>query len=132
MTRGARYPLVLAVWLSSRGFAFVLFEAPESPFDWGMRHFRQIDKNERSAQAIAALVTRYDPAVLVLEDTTIARCGRCRRVRELSNSLRHLADAQGVRVAAYARADIRDVFASFNATTKYEIAVAVARLIRAF
>jgi len=35
-----RYALVLSIYPNTRGFAFVLFEGPLSPFDWGVKEVR--------------------------------------------------------------------------------------------
>jgi hypothetical protein len=37
MSGPRRYALVLAIYLNTRGFGFVLFEGHLSPFDWGNR-----------------------------------------------------------------------------------------------
>ena len=62
--------LVLAVYATSKGFAFVLFEGPESPFDWGVRDIRNPSRNQKCADAVARIVDQYQPGVLVIEDTS--------------------------------------------------------------
>jgi hypothetical protein len=43
-----RYACVVAVYLNTRGFAFVVFESSLSPIDWGIKETRGPQKNSRS------------------------------------------------------------------------------------
>lgn len=132
MTHANSENLVLSVYPTSRGFAFVLFEGPESPFDWGVKEIKEKHKNTRTLEAIERLIERYQPEVLVLEDTTERDSRRTSRIRKLYRSLVHLADAQRMEVYRYPKSVVKQVFASVGAGTKYEIAKAIAIQIPAF
>ena len=54
-----RYALVLAIYPTNHGFAFVLFEGSLSPIDWGIARRDGHDKNSRCLKLIAALFLRY-------------------------------------------------------------------------
>lgn len=123
---------VLAINLSSRGYAFVLFEGPESPFDWGIKAVRRIKKNSRIVDGIAALIAHYHPRVVVMENFTEATSRRAMRVRKLYRALVDLAKTESIEVRLYARTVVKRCFSSVGGTTKYEIAQAVARHIPAF
>jgi Holliday junction resolvasome RuvABC endonuclease subunit len=123
---------VLAIYPSARGFAFVVFEGPESPFDWGTKEFRGAGKNARSLNAITELVARYRPVGIVIEDFAANGTRRSVRIRHLYRSIIRLAESECIEVFRYSRAQIQHCFGSVGATTKYEIATAIARHIPAF
>jgi len=123
---------VLAVYPFSRGFAFVLFEGPESPFDWGVREIKEKHKNVKTLDAIKVLIDRYRPEVLVIEDIGERGSRQTGRVRKLYRMLTHLAATEYVELYRFPKSAVRMYFASVGATTKYEIAKAIARQIPAF
>lgn len=124
--------LVLAVYPFSRGFAFVLFEGPESPFDWGVKEVKGPNKNARTLAEIRHLLDRYRPEVLVIEDTSGKESRRTSRIRKLYRALAHLAQAEYVDLCRFSPANVKACFASVGASTKYEIAKAIATQIPAF
>ena len=123
---------ILALYPSARGFAFVVFEGPTSPFDWGTKEFRGISRNARTLDAITELIERYRPDAMVIEDFTEKDSRRSARIRSLYRSLIHLAQVECIDVSRYTKAQVRHCFGSVGATTKYEIATAIARQIPAF
>ena len=70
MTDAHPQNLVLSIYPFSRGFAFVFFEGPESPFDWGVKEIKEKHKNTKTLDEIKKLIDRYRPEVLVIEDTS--------------------------------------------------------------
>lgn len=132
MTNAHAQELVFAVYPFSRGFAFVLFEGPESPVDWGVKEIKEKDKNGRVLEEIKKLVDRYRPEVLVIEDTACARSRRTARIRKLYRMLVHFAGVEYVDVYRCSRMEVRACFAGVGARTKYEIAKAIATQIPAF
>jgi hypothetical protein len=124
--------LVLAVYATSKGFAFVLFEGPESPFDWGVREISNPSRNQKCVEAIAKIVDQYQPTVLVIEDTSEQLSRRTARIRRLYQSLEHFAKVRAIDVHHVTKSAIRQTFASVGAVTKYEIAQAIAIQIPAF
>jgi hypothetical protein len=73
MTWSSRHTLATAIYLNSRGFAFVLFEGELAPRNWGTIEARGKDKRERVLSRIDGLLSRYKPDVVVLQ------CFRIRR-----------------------------------------------------
>ncbi len=124
--------LVLSIYATSKGFAFVLFEGPESPYDWGVREIPNPSRNEKCVDAIERIVIRYQPSVLVIEDITDRASKRTARIHRLYQSIIHLAHTNVIDVYRYPKAAIRQTFSTVGATTKYEIAQAIARQIPAF
>lgn len=122
----------LALYPFTRGFAFVLFEGPSSPIDWGVKELRGGEKNAITLQAVARLVDRYAPETIVIEDMKDTESRRHLRIRALYRLIAILARSRGIDVARYRHADVLKTFASVGARTKYEIAQAIAEQIPAF
>lgn len=127
------YPnLVLAITPTARGFAFVLFEGPLAPHDWGLTEIRSKPKNTRTIERVRQIIERYHPHTLVIPDCASRSARRSPRIRALALALKHLALAQQMDVQQLDRATIRRCFVSVGARTKVEIAHAIAREIPAF
>jgi hypothetical protein len=124
--------LVLAVYPTSRGFGFVLFEGPESPYDWGVREIKEKHRNTKTVEAIKNLIDRYRPEALIIEATEERRYRRSSRIRKLYRMLAHLAATEYVEVYRFPEEAVRRHFEPFGARTKYETAQAIALQIPAF
>ena len=124
--------LVLSIYATSRGFAFVLFEGPESPFDWGVREINNPSRNKKCLGAIAELIDRNQPSHIVIEDTGDSHSRRNIRVQHLYRSVAALADRNFIEVHRVSKPAIGECFANVGAVTKYEIAQAIAMRIPAF
>jgi len=120
-----KHDYVLALHPSSRGFGWVLFEGPLSPFDWGTAHIRD-EKNRRSLQAIEALLDRYHPSVLVLEVFESASSRRAPRIRNLCESAIVQAEARSIEACLYSREQIHAALGARGARTRHGIAVLIA------
>lgn len=123
---------VLAVSPSPRGFAFVLFQGPLQPFDWGVKDIRGNQKNPLTLLAVKKLIRRYRPETLVLETTEAGDTRRGPRIRALLPLVVRLAEKEGVAVKCYSRREIRKAFEGDNARTRPEIAKVIAAKIPAF
>lgn len=124
MTHAHDKEFVLAVYPTSRGFAFVLFEGPGIPHDWGVRRITTTNKNAATLERITKLVERYEPDILVFEATN-TKSRRSARIIRFYRMLAHYAATKHLTVFRYTRADIRACFVSVGATTKMEIAKAI-------
>ena len=122
---------VLGFHPTARGFGWVVFEGPFRPIDWGLVSARK-DKNATCLKRLKRLLTRFAPETLVLEAYDRETTRRARRIARLGVRARTLADGQGIETAVYTRAEIREAFAEVGATTRRDIAEAVARHLDAF
>ena len=116
---------VLAIDPTSRGFGFVVFEGPQRLIDWGVAHVRSA-KHTRSLERIEALLDRYTPAVVVVEDNSSEASRRCARVRELLSGIIELASSKKVRCQRFSRRAVKGVFSECRAVTKDQIATVIA------
>jgi hypothetical protein len=132
MTAPQRYELVLAIYLTRRGFAFVLFEGSLSPIDWGSTRRYGPEKNEHCLRIAGALFSRYHPDVLVLQDTSWTGTRRSQRVMTLNAALFEFAERQDLPVCAFSRDSVRAMFSYLGSPTKRAIAEVIAKHIPAF
>jgi hypothetical protein len=132
MNIGKRYDLVLAIYATSHGFAFALFEGPLSPVDWGIARRSGAKRNERCLRMIAALLLRYSPDLIVLQDTSPSGTLRSKPVQALNTSIAEMAEQHGVPVRQYSRDNVRLAFGELKPPTKHAIAETIARHIPAF
>lgn len=126
------HELVLALYPFSKGFAFVLFEGMESPFDWGVREIKEQRRNVKSIDAIKELIERYRPEVIVIEDINDPKCRRSVRIKKFYNMLTHLTTSEYVDLYRVRESAVRTYFLKAGAVTKYERARAIGRQIPAF
>ena len=124
--RHNRQRLILAIYPTTRGFGFVVFEGRHRTIDWGVKEARG-DKNLNVLAKVEELMAWYRPDMLVLENAVGARSRRAERIRLLHLQLVELARTRKIALRQFTRSDIKAAFASRNASTKYEIAQAVSR-----
>lgn len=73
---------VLALDPFSRGVGFAVLEGPEHLIDWGLKTTGRAD-NEKAIRATLALIARFQPDVLAVEDSDAAGSRRGGRVQQL-------------------------------------------------
>lgn len=110
---------------TSRGFGYAILEIPDLLIDWGVCQVRT-DKKERVLRKVAALIHRFAPDIVVVENIHQERCRRGPRVRDLIESIVSLARAMDVAVGRVAMRDVRDHFAEAHAKNKDAIAKQIA------
>ncbi len=77
---------VLGVDPSTRSVAFAVLDGPDFLFDWGTKSTGKAD-SARALQVIGALVERFQPQILAIEDCNARGSRRCPRVRMLLDDL---------------------------------------------
>lgn len=125
-----KHALVLALHATSRGFGYVVFEGPLSPYDWGMVGAKG-DKNAQCLRKIEMMLDRFMPETLVLEEATSV-ANRSVRIKRLYAGIASMAVSRGVDIVIYTLGQIKACFASVGAVTRQEIAEAVGRYFDAF
>jgi hypothetical protein len=116
---------VLGVDPSTRSVAFALLEGPDLLFDWGTKSTGKAD-SARALEVIGALVTKFQPQILAIEDCKARGSRRCPRVRKLLYDLASIVPPSvtirriSIRRFASASEDSR-------AQTKYQRAVDLAQ-----
>jgi RNase H-fold protein (predicted Holliday junction resolvase) len=116
-----KYPRILAIAPSTRGFGFALVEGLNTLVDRGVKNV-DADKNTGSLARVKALIAHYEPDVLVLEDASAKPVRRAPRIRELTERIVSMAKRQDVRVMLLPRKQVRRVFFADGQGTKYALA----------
>ena len=127
-----RYVLVLAIYLNTRGFAFVIFESSLSPVDWGVKEVRGARRHARCLAKVVMIMDRWQPDVLVLQDTSPRGTFRTQRITKLNSAIAELTGSRGMALYAYSRADIWKAFRDVGVGNKHDLAMVVALHIPAF
>lgn len=128
MIRRASNPeLVLAVYPSTKGFGYAVFEGAIMLVDWGVKGARGKGKNAVSLGKFRELLDFYRPDVLAIDDCKGERWRRARRIKALSDQMAAEAGQSGIASASISRADVRAFFSRSSARTKRQIALAIAR-----
>jgi Holliday junction resolvasome RuvABC endonuclease subunit len=120
-----RQELVLGLYPTPHGFGWILFEGPLAAHDWGTSVTRT-NKNATCLARIEAIIERYAPGIIVLEQFERGATVRADRLQHLCRAIVHLANNRGIETRVYSRAAIRTCFASIGARTRQEIAQAIA------
>lgn len=122
MKSASSFQRILAIDPTTSGFAFIVLEGGVRLVDWGVARVWAESDNEYLAR-IEAIVERYSPACLVVQDTTQSRRGPRAR-RRIALLLRY---AKSVEMAATSVSweAVRQAIGQ-GVNTKYEIASAIA------
>lgn len=129
MNTRQRYDLILSIYLTIRGYAYVLAEGPLNPVDWSTSEARGPEKNVKCLKFIEALVKRYRPDVLILENTSHKSSWRSLRVQKLNADICVFAQDYGIPVITVSREEVKAAFAPHGAETKDEIAEVISERI---
>lgn len=127
-----RYDLAASIYLSTRGYGFVIAEGPESPVDWGTSEVHGPEKNRKCLLAVKTLVRRYHPDILILEDVKASYTPRSTRVVDLTTDIAEFAVEHGTPIYFISRDMIRQTFRRHGAETKDEVAEVIGERIPVF
>jgi hypothetical protein len=116
--------ITLSLDPTSEGFCFVVLAGSETLLDWGCREVMK-SRPEEWRRKIAKFIGRYNPDLIVLERMEPSRRGPW--ARRFAADVGVFARDLGIAVGEISRREVQEEF-SESGRTKYEIAVAIARL----
>jgi len=122
--------LVLAVYPTARGFAWVIFESPQKPVAWSLVHART-GRGDHLVRRFARILDRYAPGTVVLEDFE-KTSRRSARIRHLCQEMAHEAMIRGMETPVFDNDAVRMVFAKYGAMTRAAITRVIADMIEDF
>lgn len=115
--------VVLAIFAHSRGFAIAIFENALTILNaYNVVIHSYPIQNTKVLNKLKEKIDFYRPDVVVLEDPNGYGTRKSKRIAKLIQRIEKHTTASSLKVAKYSRNDIRFVFSSFNASSKYEIA----------
>ena len=91
-----KYPRMLAIAPSTRGFGFALVEGLNTLVDWGVK-LAEGDKNSQSLRKAKELIALYQPDVIVLQDTSAKPLRHSLRIRNLTKRIIRMSERRGMR-----------------------------------
>jgi Holliday junction resolvasome RuvABC endonuclease subunit len=121
-----KYPRILAIAPSTRGFGYAVLEGHNILVDWGVRSIKG-DKNAGSIEKVEKMIALYEPQVMVLEDTGAKESRRSPRIQALTKQLIAVAESRTIKVALFPRKQVRQVFFADGCGTKHALAEIIAR-----
>lgn len=120
-----KYPRILAIAPSTRGFGYAVLEGRKELVDWGVKSVTG-DKNAGSMEKVEEIIAHYNPQVMVLEDTEAKGSRRSARIRVLTKRLIALAESREIRVVLFSQKQVRRVFFADGCGTKHALAEIIA------
>ena len=124
-TNFSKYPRILAITPSTKGFGYAVLEGQKLLVDWGVKSVTR-DKNAGSIEKVEEMIAHYDPQVMVLEDTAIKGSRRSPRIQALTKCLIAVAERRNIKVALFSQEKIRRVFLGDVRGTKHALAAIIA------
>jgi len=113
---------IFAIDPTSRGFAFAVLEAPAFLVDWGERIVPAKSAGLRCK--VDELLSRYEPALLAIEDLAAPGARRRKRASKEIRSIELLARKRGLSAERVSRLAVTNAFAP--AKSKFEVALRLA------
>jgi hypothetical protein len=121
-----KFPRILAIAPSTRGFGYAVLEGKETLVNWGVKTVRG-DKNRRCIEIAGKMLAHYHPEVMVLQDHSGTDSRRPVRIRVLAHGIIDLAPKHGVSVVLFTRKQIDKVFFARGRGTRYARAEILAK-----
>lgn len=118
---------ILAIAPTTRGFGFAVLDGNETLVDWGVRRIDGKIKNTWSLAMVEKLVARYQPGVMVLQDTLAKSSRRAPRIKALTKRIIALAKGHKVRVKLFTFEKVRKIFFADGKGTKHALAEIIAK-----
>ena len=113
-----KYPRILAIAPSTRGFGFAVVEGINTLADWGVKSTKG-NKTRECLLKVDDLISHYHPDVIVLEDASAKGSRRSRRIRVVIQAIAKLASTRSVLVKLFSRQEVRRFFFSDAKGTKH-------------
>src|ERR1035438_1649219 len=120
-----KYPRILAIAPSTRGFGYAVLEGHKQLVDWGVKSVEG-NKNAGSIKKVEELIAHYNPQVMVLEDTATKGSHRSSRIQALTQRLAAVAEGRTIKVMLFSQKHIRRIFFGDWGGTKHGIAQIIA------
>jgi hypothetical protein len=126
------YDRAAAIYPNTRGFAFVVFEGPFAPIDWGVKCIRGKAKHRKCLLRIEEVITRYQPDGLILQNMSPTGTQRAPRIVKINSAIEEVCDRLGLHIYRFSRDEVRSVFSYLGPPTKRAIAEAITKHVPAF
>jgi hypothetical protein len=116
---------ILAIDPFASGIGFVVLSGSENLIDWGLRTVRG-EKNPACLRVVEALILRYSPNVIIVENCQAKGCYHGHRIKDLIEDIAVLARARKAEYRRVTRLTVYKAFSQYGASTKHQIAAELA------
>ena len=115
---------MLAVSLRSRRFGYAVFEGSSRLLDWGILYYPMSNRAQRVAASkrVTSLFTLLAPSMVVVQPVRRQNGGNKSDADSIIRMIKHEASIRTIPVRAMKKAEVKNVFRRFGATSKHEIA----------
>ena len=120
-----KYPRILAIAPSTKGFGYAVFEGHKMLVHWGVKSVKG-DKNAGAIEKVEHMIARYNPQVMVLEETASKESRRSLRIKKLTKRLVAVAEKRTIKVVLFSQKQIRRVSLGDDPGTKHALAKSIA------
>ena len=122
-TKTRKTNIVLALFVNARGFGIAVLEDALTVLNaYNVVLHTYPICNNKVLEKIKEKIDFYLPSVVILEDATGYGSRKSKRVKKMISLIEEYVQNTSLQINKYSRNDIRFVFSSFNAHSKYEIA----------
>ncbi|WP_026776296.1 hypothetical protein [Polaribacter sp. Hel_I_88] len=122
MTANRQQRITLAMYPNTFGVGFVICEGPKEILDYGIKKVQPIS-HYKYMKKVKWLFEYCKPDIVLLLDYKSRKISK--RQKRIIDAILQLARAQNLQLKTYSRSQIKQTFLSFQAKTKYEIAMMV-------
>lgn len=120
-----QYHRILAIDPSTKGFGFAVLEGNDRLVDWGVAGLWS-KSDEEFLTRLEAMVDRYRPAIIAVEDTSSTRRGE--RAQRRIEAVVEYAELRDVHPILVSRSEVRSSLDLPTDATKHEAAARIAEL----
>lgn len=121
---GADQKLTLVLYPNTHGIGFVICEGPKEVLDFGLKKVRSIS-HHRYVKKAKWLISYCKPNLVLLLDYKSGPQRISKRQEKIIDSITDLARTNQINIDTYSRSQIKQVFAAFDRSTKYDIAMLI-------
>ena len=117
-----RQRITLALYPNTFGVGYVICENPKEILDYGLKKVYPIC-HHKYMKKIKWLLEYCKPDIVLLLDYKARKISN--RQKKIIDEIIRLAHAKNLNLKKYSRSQIKQTFSSFNAKTKYEVAMVI-------
>jgi DNA polymerase elongation subunit (family B) len=111
---------VLALYPNRYGVAYALFHTAKELLEYGIGNIQPVS-NKKVLQRIKKYIEHYKPDVIITRNINDLGNRKNKRIQALIDALCDEARCQNLEIYSYTRSEIKEVFLSFDAESKYVI-----------
>ena len=122
MTATKHQKITLVLYPNTFGVGFVICEGPKEILDYGIKKVHPIS-HHKYMKKVKWLLDYCKPDIVLLLDYKARKISN--RQKRIIDDIVQLSHVNNLNLKTYSRSQIKQTFSSFNAKTKYEIAMVI-------